>query len=63
MGPYNQAVLKDTLYASGQITINPATGELVLDTIKETKQVMHKMKAVLDEAGMTFENIVKTIYS
>jgi len=62
IGPYNQAVLKgDTLYASGQIAINPATGELVLETIEaETAQVMENMKAVLDAAGMTFENIVKT---
>jgi 2-iminobutanoate/2-iminopropanoate deaminase len=62
IGPYNQAVLKgDTLYASGQIAINPATGELVLDTIEaETEQVMQNMKAVLQAAGMTFENIVKT---
>jgi 2-iminobutanoate/2-iminopropanoate deaminase len=62
IGPYNQAVLKgDTLYASGQIAINPATGELVLNTIEaETEQVMQNMKAVLQAAGMTFENIVKT---
>jgi 2-iminobutanoate/2-iminopropanoate deaminase len=62
IGPYSQAVLKgDTLYASGQIAINPATGELVLDTIEaETKQVMQNMKEVLQAAGMTFENIVKT---
>ena len=62
IGPYNQAVLKgDTLYASGQIAINPASGELVLETIEaETAQVMENMKAVLDAAGMTFENIVKT---
>jgi 2-iminobutanoate/2-iminopropanoate deaminase len=61
IGPYSQAVLKgDTLYASGQIAINPATGELVLDTIEaETKQVMQNMKEVLQAAGMTFENIVK----
>ncbi|MGO4904073.1 RidA family protein [Flavobacterium sp. W20_MBD1_R3] len=62
IGPYNQAVLKgNTLYASGQIAINPATGTLVLDTIEaETEQVMQNMKAVLETAGMTFENIVKT---
>jgi 2-iminobutanoate/2-iminopropanoate deaminase len=62
IGPYNQAVLKEnTLYTSGQIAINPATGELVTDTIEsETEQVMQNMKAVLDAAGMTFENVVKT---
>lgn len=62
IGPYNQAVLKgDTLYTSGQIAINQATGELITDTIEvETKQVMENMKAVLEAAGMTFENVVKT---
>jgi 2-iminobutanoate/2-iminopropanoate deaminase len=62
IGPYNQAVLKgNTLYTSGQIAINPATGGLVTDTIEsETEQVMQNMKAVLEAAGMTFENVVKT---
>lgn len=62
IGPYNQAVLSgNTLYTSGQIAINPATGDLVNSTIEiETKQVMENMKAVLTEANMTFENVVKT---
>lgn len=62
IGPYNQAVLKgNTLYTSGQIALNPATMELVVDNIEsETKQVMENMKAVLEAAGMTFENVVKT---
>lgn len=62
IGPYNQAVLiNGTLYTSGQIAINPKTGELVLDTIKaETQQVMENMKAVLAAANMTFEHVVKT---
>jgi 2-iminobutanoate/2-iminopropanoate deaminase len=62
IGPYNQAVLKgNTLYTSGQIALDPATMELVLDNIEaETKQVMENMKAVLEAAGMTFENVVKT---
>ena len=62
IGPYNQAVLSgNTLYTSGQIAINPATGHLVLDSIEiETKQVMENMKAVLESAGMTFENVVKS---
>ena len=62
IGPYNQAVLKgNTLYTSGQIALNPVTMELVLDNIElETKQVMENMKAVLEAAGMTFENVVKT---
>ena len=62
IGPYNQAVqYGNTLYTSGQIAINPATGELVLDSIEtETEMVMQNLKAVLEAAGMTFENIVKT---
>ena len=62
IGPYNQAVLSgNTLYTSGQIPINPESGELVLDSIEaETKQVMQNMKEVLAAAGMTFENVIKT---
>lgn len=62
IGPYNQAVLSgNTLYTSGQIALNPATGDLVKDSIEiETKQVMENMKAVLTEAGMTFDNVVKS---
>lgn len=62
IGPYNQATLiKDTLYISGQIPIDPATGQLVEGDIKkETKQSMENLKAILEEAGMTFENVVKT---
>ena len=62
IGPYNQAVLVNgTLFTSGQIAFNPTTGDLVLDDIKtETTQVMENLKAVLTEAKMTFENVVKT---
>ena len=62
IGPYNQAVLHgNTLYTSGQIAINPLTGDLVLDDIEtETKQVMENMKAVLEAADMTFDHVVKT---
>ena len=62
IGPYSQAVLTgNTLYTSGQIAINPATGELVLDDIEaETRQVMENMKAVLEAAEMTFEHVIKT---
>ena len=61
VGPYNQAVqVGQMLFISGQIAINPATGELVSGTIEEeTKQVMHNLKAILDKAGMTFENVAK----
>ena len=61
IGPYNQAILSgNTLYTSGQIAINPATGEIQLGTIEEeTTLVMENMKAVLEAADMTFENVVK----
>jgi 2-iminobutanoate/2-iminopropanoate deaminase len=62
IGPYNQAILSgNTLYTSGQIAINPTTGELALENIStETKQVIENLKAVLAAAEMTFENVVKT---
>ncbi len=62
IGPYNQAVLKgNMLYTSGQIAIDPKTGKLFTDDIKiETKLVMENLKAILTEAGMTFENVLKT---
>jgi 2-iminobutanoate/2-iminopropanoate deaminase len=62
IGPYNQAILSgNTLYTSGQIAINPTTGELVLDSIEaETTQVMENMKEVLAAAEMTFENVIKS---
>ncbi|HEX8575839.1 MAG TPA: RidA family protein [Flavobacterium sp.] len=62
IGPYSQAVLVgNTLYTSGQIALHPQTMELVLDTIEdETKQVMENIKAVLEAAGMTFENVIKS---
>nr|WP_315246121.1 RidA family protein [uncultured Flavobacterium sp.] len=61
IGPYNQAVLSgNTLYASGQIAINPSTGDLVTENINdETHQVMQNISAILEAANMTFENIVK----
>ncbi len=62
IGPYSQAVFAgNTLYTSGQVALNPVTMELVLGTIEvETKQVMENLKAVLDAAGLTFENVIKT---
>ena len=62
IGPYSQAVMVgNTLYTSGQIALNPATMELVLDTIEaETEQVMENLKALLEAAEMTFENVYKT---
>ncbi len=62
IGPYNQAVkIGDTLYTSGQIALDPETMELVLESIEaETSLVMENMKAVLEAAEMTFENVVKS---
>ena len=62
IGPYNQAVLiGNTLYTSGQIALHPETGELIMSSIEqETTQVMENMKAVLEAAEMSFENVVKT---
>jgi 2-iminobutanoate/2-iminopropanoate deaminase len=62
IGPYNQAVLSDnTLFISGQVAFDPSTGILVMDDIKtETKQVMENLKAILNAAGMGFDNVVKT---
>lgn len=62
IGPYNQAVLTgNMLFTSGQIAINPVTNELVLDNIQaETKQVMDNLKAVLEAANMTFDNVIKS---
>ena len=62
IGPYNQAVLvKDTLYISGQIPLNPATGKLEEGDIKEqTFRVMKNIEAILIAAGMDFSNVVKS---
>ncbi|MEQ8925933.1 MAG: RidA family protein [Fulvivirga sp.] len=61
IGPYSQAVMaSDTLYVSGQIAINRASGELIQDNIQaETKQVMENLGHVLKEANMSYANIVK----
>jgi 2-iminobutanoate/2-iminopropanoate deaminase len=62
IGPYSQAVIANGfLFASGQVAFNPATGELVLtDILSETKQVMENIKAVLEEAKLSFAHVVKT---
>jgi len=62
IGPYNQAVLSgNTLYISGQIPFDPKTATMVEgDIAKETMQSMENLKAILTEADMTFENVVKT---
>lgn len=62
IGPYNQAVLLgDILYTSGQIAINPKTAALETNDIEsETTLVMENLKAILEAAQMTFENVIKS---
>ena len=62
IGPYSQAVVcGDMLFTSGQIPVNPETGEIAGETISEqADQVMKNIGAVLEEAGTNFENAVKT---
>ncbi|HRE50938.1 MAG TPA: RidA family protein [Flavitalea sp.] len=62
IGPYNQAVQAGPLlFISGQIPIDPATGNLIMQDIgAETRQVMENLKAILDAAGLNFSHIVKT---
>ncbi len=61
IGPYSQAILAgDTLYCSGQIALDPVSGELVIDSIaSETEQVMKNIVAVLTAAEMSLDNVVK----
>lgn len=61
IGPYSQAIkVGETLYVSGQIPVNPDTGEIIKSDISEaTEQVMRNIWAILNEAGMDFENVVK----
>jgi 2-iminobutanoate/2-iminopropanoate deaminase len=62
IGPYNQAIKANgMLFVSGQVAFIPATGELELSSIEaEAHQVMKNIAAILDEAKLTFEHIVKT---
>jgi len=65
IGPYSQAIeANGFIFVSGQIPINPATGELVKGPIeKQTEQVLKNIKAILEEAGSSLENVVKsTVY-
>lgn len=62
IGPYNQAVKAGGfLFISGQIAIKPGTSDMVTDNVtEETETVMNNLKAILTEAGLTFNNVVKT---
>lgn len=61
IGPYSQAIFKNnTLFVSGQIPLNPMTGELVLDTVElSTQQVMENIKSLISAAGFEMNDIVK----
>lgn len=62
VGPYSQAILVNgTLYASGQIAIDPETQKMVEnDIVAQTERICKNIEGVLKEAGMGFENVVKT---
>lgn len=62
IGPYSQATeVNGLLFISGQVPIDPATGKVVEDDIKvQTKQVMENIKAILEEAGYSFSQVVKS---
>ena len=64
IGPYSQAIeAGDFIYVSGQIPVEPATGEVVEGIEEQTHQVLKNLKAILTEAGATFSQVVKfTIY-
>jgi 2-iminobutanoate/2-iminopropanoate deaminase len=62
IGPYSQSIMVgNMLFISGQIPVDPASGQIVSGDIREqTRQVMKNVSAILNEAGMTLENVVKT---
>jgi 2-iminobutanoate/2-iminopropanoate deaminase len=62
VGPYNHAVrIGDLLFCAGQIPIDPATGNLITGDIKaQTERVLLNVKAILDDQGLTFANVVKS---
>ena len=62
IGPYSQAIqVGNLVFASGQIPIDPATGNFVAGGVKEqARQSLTNVKAILDEAGLTLDNVVKT---
>lgn len=62
IGPYSQAIqLNEILFTSGQIPINPSTGNVEEETIEgQSRQVMENIGAILEEAGTSFGNVIKT---
>lgn len=62
IGPYSQAIRAGRfVYTSGQLPINPETGELVTDIKEATAQVLENIKAILEEAGTSLDKVVKTL--
>ena len=62
VGPYNQAVMvKNTLYISGQVALNPNNNELIQGSIdEESHQIMKNIESILKEAGLDFKNVVRS---
>ncbi len=64
IGPYSQAIkvknAQETVYISGQLPINPETGDMESDPVKATEQCMKNLRAILKEAEMDFSNVVET---
>ncbi len=61
IGPYSQAINAGAfVFCSGQIPLNPATGTMPEGIKEQTKQSLANVKALLDEAGLTFDNVIKT---
>ncbi|MDA0714809.1 MAG: Rid family detoxifying hydrolase [Bacteroidetes bacterium] len=62
IGPYSQGIRHgQMIFLSGQVAIDPATGDLVMDSIEaETRQVMANIKALLDSEGLGFDHVVKS---
>jgi len=62
VGPYNQAIMiKNTLYISGQVALNPANNELIQGSIdEESHQIMKNIESILKEAGLDFKNVVRS---
>ena len=62
IGPYSQAIVHGgLLFTSGQIALNPASGQVEADTIEgQTEQVMQNLAALLEEAGASFDSVIKT---
>ena len=61
IGPYSQAIeINGVLYISGQIPVNPNTGKIPEGIIAQTEQVMQNIKSILEEAGYSFKNVIKS---